>query len=202
MADAHSHPYYHSCLSFGRAGWNLDDVCVQTMTLHYGPGCRTFQTAPHINQIHMSGVWTPSIVVDGHMAAHSHRYHYRCFPIFGIGRADWNPRQCKCANHATYAIAQTVEPFKLHLTSLSYICKVFEHHQHQLMWMGIWLHTHTVTTTTYVSPDLGELAEILGDVSVQTMSLRYGWCCRSFQTASHNNSIHTSGVWASSNFLD
>ena len=150
----------------------------------------TCQVFEH-RQLLLMGIWL-----------HTHRYHYRCFPRFGIGRADWNPRQCKCANHATYAIAQTVEPFKLHLTSLSYICKVFEHHQHQLMWMGIWLHTHTVTTTTYVSPDLGEFAEILGDVSVQTMSLRYGWCCRSFQTASHNNSILISGVWALSNFLD
>ncbi len=29
--------------------------------------------------------------------------------------------------------------------------------------MDIWLHTHTITTTD-VSPDLGELAEIIGDV--------------------------------------
>ena len=29
--------------------------------------------------------------------------------------------------------------------------------------MGIWQHTHT-TTTTKVSPDLGELAEIIDDV--------------------------------------
>jgi len=42
------------------------------------------------------------------------------------------------------------------------------------LWMGIWLHTHTVSTTTDVSPDLGELAEILGDASVQTIPLRYG----------------------------
>jgi hypothetical protein len=32
--------------------------------------------------------------------------------------------------------------------------------------MGIWQHTHTVTATE-VSPDLGELAEILDDVSVE-----------------------------------
>jgi hypothetical protein len=41
---------------------------------------------------------------------------------------------------------------------------VFEHLQ--LLWIGIWLHTHTVTTTD-VSPDLGELAESLGDASAQ-----------------------------------
>jgi len=34
--------------------------------------------------------------------------------------------------------------------------------------MGIWQHTHADTiTTTEVSPDLGELAEILDDVSVE-----------------------------------
>ncbi len=60
----------------------------------------------------------------------------------------------------------------MHPTSMSYLYEVFEHLQ-LLLWMGIWLHTHTVTTTD-VSPDLGELAEILGDASVQTIPLRYG----------------------------
>ena len=46
---------------------------------------------------------------------------------------------------------------------MSYIYKVFEHLKQ--LWMGIWQHTHTVTATE-VSPDLGELAEILDDVSV------------------------------------
>ncbi len=52
------------------------------------------------------------------------------------------------------------------------------------IWMVIWLHTHTVTTTD-VSPDLWDLAEILPDASVQTMPLCFGWGCRTFQTASH-----------------
>ena len=38
--------------------------------------------------------------------------------------------------------------------------------------MGIWQHTRTVTTTE-VSPDLGELAEILDSVSVEIIALRY-----------------------------
>jgi hypothetical protein len=42
---------------------------------------------------------------------------------------------------------------------MSYIYKVFEH-------------THTVTTTE-VSPDLGEFAEFLDDVSVEMIPLRY-----------------------------
>jgi hypothetical protein len=53
---------------------------------------------------------------------------------------------------------------------MSYIYLVFEHLKQ--LWMGIWQHTHTVTTTE-VSPDLGELAEILDDVSVEMIPLRY-----------------------------
>jgi hypothetical protein len=51
-----------------------------------------------------------------------------------------------------------------------YIYKVFEHLKQ--LCMSIWQHTHTVTTTD-VSPDLGELAEILDDVSVEMIPLRY-----------------------------
>ena len=54
---------------------------------------------------------------------------------------------------------------------MSYIYKVFEHLKQLMMW--IWQHIHTVTTTE-VSPDLGdELAEILDDVSVEMIPLRY-----------------------------
>ena len=63
--------------------------------------------------------------------------------------------------------------------------------------MGILMHTHTVTTTD-VSPDPGELPEILGDVSVQTIPLCYSWGCRTFQTASHIHIIQIWGVWATS----
>jgi len=91
-----------------------------------------------------------------------------------------------------FAIVEAVEPFKLHLTSMSYIYKVFEHLKQ--LWMGIRQHIHTVTTTN-VSPDLGELAEIIYDVSVEMSTLRYCWGCRTFQTASHINVIHILGVW-------
>jgi hypothetical protein len=53
---------------------------------------------------------------------------------------------------------------------MSYIYKVFEHLGQ--LWMGIWQHTHTITTTE-VSPDLQELAEILDNVSVGMIPLRY-----------------------------
>jgi hypothetical protein len=68
-------------------------------------------------------------------------------------------------------MVEAVEPFKLHRTSMSYIYKVFEHLKQ--LWMDIWQHTHTVISTV-VSPDLGELAEILDDVSVEMIPLCYG----------------------------
>ena len=53
---------------------------------------------------------------------------------------------------------------------MSFIYNVFDHLNQ--LWMGIWQQTHTITTTE-VSPDLGELAEIIDDVSVETIPLRY-----------------------------
>jgi hypothetical protein len=38
--------------------------------------------------------------------------------------------------------------------------------------MGIWQHTHTAITTE-ISPDLGEFAEIIDDVSVKMIPLHY-----------------------------
>ena len=74
--------------------------------------------------------------------------------------AAWR-RRCGGGAQRDGGSAVAVEPFKLHSTSMSYIYKVFEHLEQ--LWMGIWQHTHTVTTTE-VSPDLGLLAEILDDV--------------------------------------
>ena len=68
-------------------------------------------------------------------------------------------------------MVEAVEPFKLHITSMSYLYEVFEHLQ--LLCIDIWMHIHSVTTTD-VPPDSGELAESLGDASVQTMPLRNG----------------------------
>jgi hypothetical protein len=65
-----------------------------------------------------------------------------------------------------YTLVVAVEPFKLHPMSMSYIYERFEHLLR--LWMSVWLHTRTITTTD-ASPDLGKLAEILPDASVQTM---------------------------------
>ncbi len=74
---------------------------------------------------------------------------------------------------------------------MPYIYEVFEHILG--LWMGIWLHTHTATTTD-ASPDLEKLAEILPDESVQTMPLRFDWGFKTFQTASHVRDVHIWGV--------
>jgi hypothetical protein len=78
-----------------------------------------------------------------------------------------------------YAIVEAVvEPFKLYPTSMSYIYKVFEHLKQ--LWMGIWQHTHTITTTD-VSQDLGEFTEILDHVNMELIPLRYRWGYKPFK---------------------
>ena len=67
--------------------------------------------------------------------------------------------------------------------------------------MGIWQNIHTVTTTD-VSPDLGEFSEIIDDVSVEMIPIRYQWGCRTFQTASHIHVIHILGVWTPYTVVD
>ncbi len=53
-----------------------------------------------------------------------------------------------------------------------------------------------------LSPDLGKLAKILTDASVQTMPLRFDWGGRTFQTGTHVHVIHIWGVWAPSQVVD
>jgi hypothetical protein len=49
---------------------------------------------------------------------------------------------------------------------------------------------------------LGELAEILNDVNVEMIPLRYHWGCRTFQTASHIYVIHILGVLTPQTVVD
>ncbi len=69
--------------------------------------------------------------------------------------------------------------------TMEYIYEVFER------LLRLWLHTPTIITIA-ASPDLGKLAEILPDASVQIMPLRFGQGRRTFQTASHVHVIHIS----------
>ncbi len=103
---------------------------------------------------------------------------------------------CKLCHHILF---EAVEPFKLNPMFMSYLYEVFE--RLLRLWMGIWLHTHTVTTTD-ASPDFKRLTEILPDASVQFMPLRFDWGCRTLQTASHIHGIPIGGVWAPSQVVD
>ncbi len=76
---------------------------------------------------------------------------------------------------------------------------MFQHFKQ--LWMSIWQHTHTVTTTE-VSPDLGKFSEIIYDVKVKMIPLRYCWGGRTFQTASHIYVIHILGVWTPQTVVD
>ncbi len=98
-----------------------------------------------------------------------------------------------------YTLNEAVDPFKLHSKSMSYIYEVFECLLR--LWMGIWLHIHTIATTD-ASPDLWELAEILPDANVQTMPLRFDWGWKTYQTASHVHGIHIWGFLAPSMVVD
>ena len=67
------------------------------------------------------------------------------------------------------------------------------------------MHTYTVTTTTVVYPDLGELLpENLGDVSGQIMPLDNVWVWGhiTIQTASHFHIIYMLGGWTPSPVVD
>ncbi len=180
--------------------WELAEIIaelsVQTMPLLFHWGCRTFQTACHVHVIHIWGVWVPSQVVGGHMASHPHCYYQGSFP-----------RLRKVSEIEPHASVQTMQlqfdggcrTFQLYLSSMSYIHKGLECFLR--LSMGIWLHTHIITTTD-ASPDLGNLAEIVSDVSVQTKPLRFGWGCRIFLPISHVHGIHIWEDWAPYQVVD
>ncbi len=99
----------------------------------------------------------------------------------------------------TCHLVEAVKPFKLHLTSISYIYKVVEHIQ-LVMWIGIWPLTHT-DILPQKSPQIWESwlkPETIGDVSVQIMSLHlhYDWVCWTFKRAFLIHVIYIWGVWA------
>jgi hypothetical protein len=50
---------------------------------------------------------------------------------------------CKPCN---YALAEAVEPFKLHPMFMSHRYEVFEHHLR--LWVGMWLHNVPTTNTS------------------------------------------------------
>ncbi len=126
----------------------LPDASVQTMQLCFGWGCRTFQTASYIHVIHLWGVWAPLRLWMG-IWLHTHT----------VTATAASP---DCRKFAEILPDASVQPmwlkfgwgyrtFQLHPMSMSYIYEVFENLLRLVM--GIWLHTHTITTTN-ISPDL------------------------------------------------
>ncbi len=67
---------------------DLGKLAVQTMPLHIGWGCKTFQTPSHAHVIPIWGNWAPSQVVHGNTTSHSHRFLHRNYPRFM--RVGWN----------------------------------------------------------------------------------------------------------------
>ena len=82
---------------------------------------------------------------------------------------------------------------------MSYIYGVFEHLCR--LWMGIWLPTHTITTTD-ITPDLWELLKSYLIQVCQPCHYTLVEAVKTFQTASHVHVIHIWEVWAPSQVVD
>ncbi len=168
------------------------DASVQTMQLCFCWCCWTFQTAFHVHVIHIWEIQGLSPVMDGHMALHSHCDLHRRFPRFV--RVGWNPTWCKCGNHAT--------AIWLRLYNLSNCipcpCRTYMRCLSTFSGYG-WAYGIILTPLPPQSfPQICEswMKSYLLDASVQTMPLRFGWGCRTFQNASHVHVIHICSVWA------
>jgi len=165
----------------------------------YRWGCRTFQTASHIHGIHILGVWTPYTVVDGHMAAHSYRYHHRHIPTPDLGKF---AEIIDDVNVKTIPIRYQWgcrRPFKLHPISMSYIYYVFEHLTQ--LWMEYGSTFKQLPPQMY--PQIWEsLLKFLDDVNMKTILIRYQWGCRTFQTASHIHVKHILCIWTPYTVVD
>ncbi len=152
---AHSHRYHHRHFPIFWGGLAeiivIGDVSVVTMSLCCGCGHRTFQTASHLHGIHPP---VGNLLAVEFKCPHSFTiaHHHRHFPIFG--RVCRNPRGVNAMTMPLCYGCWPVEPFKLHSTSIAYICKVFEHLKQ--LWMGIWQHIPHTVTTTDISPYIGE----------------------------------------------
>ncbi len=99
-----------------------------------------------------------------------------------------NPMQvCKQCH---YALVEAVEPSKLHLMSMSYIHEVFE--QLVRLWMGIWLHTHTITTILWMN-----LLKQKNCVRVVLHSyLELSWSCGRTLWGMHRTYILPCSLWS------
>ena len=153
---------------FERSGWNPSRCrWANNATMIWLSLCKLSNCIPHLcHRVHIQGVWATSIVVDGHMDAHSH-----CFPhkhFLRLGRGGWNhdPVTWMCANDAN--------TLWLRLYNLSNCIPLPCHTYKRCLstfYCGRWIYGCTLTLfPTNVSPDLRELAEILEGVGEQISS--------------------------------
>jgi hypothetical protein len=95
----------------------------------------------HINVLYIKGVWQPLYAVDVHMDVSPQRYGCTCRPSFwNFAR---NLGQLTANNSCWNAVIEAVDPTRIHLTSMSYIWKVFN--ILYMLWMCIRMCPHLVT---------------------------------------------------------
>ncbi len=138
--------------NLGKLGEILPDASVQTVPLCFDWGCRTSQTTSHV---HVIPTWGVEGLLRLWMGIWLHTHTVTTTDASSdLGKClkSYLMQVCK-AYH--YSLIESVEPFKLHPMSMAYLYEAIEHLLK--LWMGIWLHTHTVTTTE-ASPDSGNFA--------------------------------------------
>ncbi len=191
------------------------------MPLHFGWGCRTFQTASQIwyTFTKCKPYHYTSVEAVEPFKPHPMSMSYICLSTFsGCGWAygftltplpsqmfpqiceswlkSYLMRVCKPCN---YTLVEAVEPFKLHPMSMSFIYERFEYPPqvidgHMASYSHRYHHRH--------------FPRVLGIswnhtwCKWQTMPLCFGWGCRTFQTALQIRVIQIWGVWAPSQVVD
>ncbi len=113
-------------------------------------------------------------------------HHHKCWVRFRRVGWHWGSgfEQMKWCH---YALAEAVEPFKQHPTSMPSIYPVFE--QLLLQLIGIWMHPHIVYHPKYMAR-FGRVGWHSRSGSVWMMPLRYGWRCRTLQKPPGTHIIH------------
>ena len=82
--------------------------------------------------------------MDRHLDVHSYHYNIKHYTAFGeladmvLGDG--------LVQTMHYTMVEAVRPFKLDTTSISYIYKVFDYLL--LLWIGICMYIHTITTSS------------------------------------------------------
>ncbi len=146
---SHSHCYHHrNFFKFGKVGWYptwcrwANHATIFWLRLQNLSNCISWPCHTYMRCLSTFSGW-------------GWEYGYTLTPllpqmfptIWGNWLKSYLMEMCKPCH---YALVEAVEPFKLHPMSMSYIYEVFEHLLR--FWLGILLHTHTVTTTA-ASPD-------------------------------------------------